>query len=82
MIYEVRTYQLLPGGAVQEFYKRFTEAYEAGRNKLTPIAGAFFTEFGPLNQVVTIWPYESEAHREASASVAMIAVTEGPVVAV
>ncbi len=56
MIYEVRTYTLKPG-SVAEFEKRFGEAlpYREEYSKL----GAFWhTEFGPLNQVIHVWPYE------------------------
>ena len=31
--------------------------------KYSPIAGFFHTEFGPLNEVISIWPYEDLAER-------------------
>jgi hypothetical protein len=61
MIYEMRTYTLQPGKVAQfeeHFEKRLP--YREKHSKL----GAFFhTDFGPLNQVVHIWPFESMQHR-------------------
>jgi hypothetical protein len=61
MIYEMRTYTLKPG-KVAEFEDRFAQRlpYREKHSKL----GAFWhTEFGPLNQVVHVWPFESLQHR-------------------
>jgi hypothetical protein len=55
MIYEIRTYKLQPR-ATEEVEKRWGAAYPA-RAKYSPIAGFFHTEFGPLNEVISIWPY-------------------------
>lgn len=63
MIFELRTYSFKLG-AVGEFYKRFAECYLGNRDKHSQISGSFYSEIGPLNQVLTIWPYESEAERE------------------
>ena len=57
MIYEVRTYDLKPGGV-----PIFEEAFEKAlphREKYSKLAAFFHTEIGPLNQVIHIWPYES-----------------------
>lgn len=62
MIYEVRTYDLLPQ-SVPEVEKRFGEAYEY-RKKVSPLAAFFHTEIGPLNQVIHIWPYRDLEERE------------------
>ena len=62
MIYEVRTYRLKPRG-VPEFLKAFGEGYES-RKELSPISAFLYSEIGPLNQVVHIWPYESAGERE------------------
>ena len=62
MIYEVRTYRLKPR-AVPEFMQRFEEGYEH-RKKYSEIVGMFYTEVGPLNQVIHIWPYENAGERE------------------
>ena len=61
MIYEFRTYTLTPG-AVPAAVKRFGEAYEH-RKKYSELAAFFTTEFGPLNQIIHVWPYESLQHR-------------------
>ncbi len=62
MIYEVRTYRLQPG-SMPEAIKRFGEGYES-RRKFSELAAFFYTEIGPLNQIIHIWPYESLAHRD------------------
>ncbi len=62
MIYEVRTYDLKPGG-VPIFEDAFAEALPH-REKYSKLAAFFHTEIGPLNQVIHIWPYESLDERE------------------
>jgi hypothetical protein len=62
MIYEVRTYQLKPG-SLSTFVQRYAEAYE-DRKQYSPIVASLTCEIGPLEQMVTVWPYESQAHRE------------------
>jgi len=62
VIYEVRTYTLKVG-SVSEFEKRFGEALPA-RQEFSPCAALLHSEIGPLNQVIHIWPYESQAERE------------------
>jgi hypothetical protein len=61
MIYEMRVYTVKPG-AVAEYEKKFAEAYKA-REKYSKLGGMWHTEFGPLNQVIHIWPYESLQQR-------------------
>lgn len=61
MIYEFRTYTLHPR-TLPEFLKRFGDALEA-RQKLSPLAAFWYTEIGPLNQVVHVWPYENALER-------------------
>jgi hypothetical protein len=56
MIYEMRTYDLKPR-SLPEFLKRFGEAYEAKRRKFSELAAFWYTEIGPLNQVIHVWPY-------------------------
>src|SRR5574341_1223087 len=56
-IYEIRTYDIQPG-----MIPKMIEAFAAAipnRIKRSPLVGAFFTEFGPLNQWVHIWVYRS-----------------------
>ena len=62
MIYELRTYTLKPG-SVPEFEERFTKR-QPFREKHSKLGGFWHTEFGPLNEVVHIWPYESLQHRQ------------------
>lgn len=62
MIYEVRTYRHKTR-QLGEFQKRFAEGYEH-RKKLSPIAAAFHCDIGPLNLVMTVWPYSDQGERE------------------
>jgi hypothetical protein len=62
MIYEMRTYTLKPG-KVAEFEERFAERLPY-RQRHSPLGAWWHTEFGPLNQVVHVWPYENLQHRE------------------
>ncbi len=62
MIYEFRTYDLKPG-SVPEVIKRFGESYEQ-RKKFSKLAAFFYTEIGPLNQIIHIWPYKDTRDRE------------------
>lgn len=55
MIVEMRIYQLKPR-SLPEVEKRFGEALPP-RLKLSPMAGFFHTEVGPLNQIIHMWPY-------------------------
>ena len=57
MIYEFRTYDLKPR-SVPEFEKRSAEKIKEGRLDHSDLFGFWYTEAGPLNQVVHVWPYE------------------------
>ena len=61
MIYEFRTYTLQPR-TLPEFLKRWTDALEP-RLMLSPLAAFWYTEIGPLNQVIHVWPYENTLER-------------------
>ena len=61
MIYEIRTYTLTPG-SIPEFEKRF-EATLPCRTPYSELAAFWHTEFGPLNQVIHVWPYDDLGHR-------------------
>jgi len=61
MIYEIRTYTLTPG-SIPEFEKRF-EAALPHRTPYSELAAFWHTEFGPLNQVIHVWPYDDLGHR-------------------
>jgi hypothetical protein len=54
MIYEVRTYTLRTG-AVPEFEERY-EKRLAARLKHSKLGAFWHTEFGPLNQVIHVYP--------------------------
>jgi hypothetical protein len=62
MIYEMRTYDLKPR-ALPEVLKRFGEAYEKFRKPISPLAAFWYTEIGPLNQIIHVWPYKDVAER-------------------
>ncbi len=62
MIYEMRTYDLKPRSQ-PEVLKRFGEAYESTRRKYSPLAAFWYTEIGPLNQIIHVWPYKDLAER-------------------
>jgi len=62
LIYEVRTYDLRPG-AVPQAEEAFAEALPH-REKLSPLAAFWHTEFGPLNQIIHVWGYENLQERE------------------
>jgi len=61
MIYEVRTYTLRTG-AVPEFEERY-EKRLAARLKHSKLGAFWHTEFGPLNQVIHVYPYDDLDHR-------------------
>lgn len=61
MLYEVRTYRLKPR-TQDEVIKRFGESYQT-RQKFSKLAAFFWTEIGPINQIIHIWPYKDLADR-------------------
>ena len=61
MIYEIRTYRIVPGTLAQ-VEQRFGEAYEY-RKKYSQLTAFLHTEVGPLNEIVHIWGYEDLAER-------------------
>ena len=61
MIYEVRTYVLKPG-SVPEFEENFAKSLPH-REKYSKLGAFWRTEFGTLNQVIHVWPYESMEER-------------------
>ena len=61
MIYEVRTYTLKPG-AVPGFEEKFAKTLPH-REKYSKLGAFWHTEFGPLNQVIHVWPYENLEER-------------------
>ncbi|MGD9802448.1 MAG: NIPSNAP family protein [Hyphomicrobiaceae bacterium] len=61
MIYEFRTYTLRPR-TLSEFIKRWDERLEK-RLQLSPLAAFWYTDIGPLNQVIHVWPYKDTNER-------------------
>ena len=63
MIYEIRTYtvKLSAMGGVLE---KFGASYDT-RKDIHPLAAFWYTEIGPLNQIIQVWPWQDMAHREA-----------------
>ncbi len=61
MIYEFRTYTLRPG-TLPEFLKRFGDALPK-RERFSKLAAFWYTDIGPLNQVIHVWPYENSLER-------------------
>ena len=61
MIYEVRTYNLKPG-SVPGYEENFAKALPH-REKYSKLGAFWHTEFGPLNQVIHVWPYETLGDR-------------------
>ncbi len=63
MLFEVRTYRLKPRSQ-PEVIKNFAKGYESRKN-YSPLSAFFYTDIGPLNQIIHIWPYEDMAARAA-----------------
>src|SRR6266513_5918813 len=61
MLYEVRTYTLRPG-TLAEFEERFAKRLPL-REKHSKLGAFWHTEFGPLNQVIHVYPYDDLAQR-------------------
>ena len=64
MIYEFRTYQVKPG-SIPIVIERFKEKID-NRNTVSNIGAFWFTEIGPLNEIIHIWPYKDMEHRNKS----------------
>ena len=60
-LFEIRSYTLAPGG-VPGIIERWTPKI-AERVKLSPLVGAWYSEFGGLNKWVHIWAYKESAER-------------------
>jgi hypothetical protein len=61
MIYEFRTYTLRPG-TLPEFLKRFGDALPK-RERFSKLAAFWYTDTGPQNQVIHVWPYQDALER-------------------
>ncbi|MBC7719361.1 MAG: NIPSNAP family protein [Chitinophagaceae bacterium] len=58
MIYEMRTYDVKPG-LLAAYLKLFNDVGMPERKPYNNLVGFWFTEFGPLNQVIHIWKWDS-----------------------
>lgn len=61
MIYEFRTYTLQPR-TLPEFLKRWTDALPK-RLEYSPLSAFWYTEIGPLNEVIHVWAYKDTNER-------------------
>lgn len=61
-LYEIRTYTYRPG-AMPTVLERFGKVIPA-RVKLSPLAGAWHSAIGSLNQFVHVWAYRDAGERE------------------
>ena len=59
MIVEQRTYTLHPGQHLKYLDTYEKEGLELPRPILGNLVGYFFTDIGPLNQIVHMWGYDS-----------------------
>ncbi|MBN9045982.1 MAG: NIPSNAP family protein [Rhizobiales bacterium] len=65
MYYEIRTYRLKNGG-IPEYLKVVGETGIAIQKRhLGNLVGYFFSEIGPVNEIVHIWGYETLDDRQA-----------------
>ena len=62
MIYDFHTYDIRPR-SIPELERGVAEVLPT-RLEISPLAGFWHTEAGPLNQILHIWPYENAAERE------------------
>ncbi|KAL9984110.1 hypothetical protein ACROYT_G006370 [Oculina patagonica] len=56
-VYELRMYDLVLG-KTEQWVHRFVQGLP-DRCKLSEPVGIWFTEFGPVNKVILLWPYQS-----------------------
>jgi NIPSNAP len=61
-LFEIRSYTLAPGG-IPGMIERWSGKIEE-RMKLSPLVGAWYSEFGALNKWVHIWAYKDAAERQ------------------
>jgi hypothetical protein len=61
-LFEIRSYTLAPG-AVPGMIERWATKIDE-RVKLSPLVGAWYSEFGALNKWVHIWAYKDAAERQ------------------
>ena len=57
MLYELRTYTLKPGAVGDMVKAASTVSHDIRKNDFGKLEGYWFTEIGPLNQVLHLWSY-------------------------
>ena len=62
MIYEFRTYDLKVR-SVPQVLENFAEVIEK-RQELSKLCAFWYTEIGPLNQIIHVWEYKDAAERD------------------
>ncbi|HLP70227.1 NIPSNAP family protein [Ciceribacter ferrooxidans] len=65
MFYEIRTYRLKNGAIPGYLEVVGEEGIEIQKKHLGNLVGYFFSEIGPINEIVHIWAYASLDDREA-----------------
>lgn len=65
MIYEMRTYRLKVGALPKYIEIVQNTGIQIQKRHLGNLVGYFYSDIGPLNQVVHIWAYNSLDDREA-----------------
>ncbi|MCX8997177.1 NIPSNAP family protein [Rhizobiaceae bacterium BDR2-2] len=65
MFYEIRTYRLKNGTIPGYLTAVGEEGIAIQKTHLGKLVGYFFSEIGPINEIVHIWAYESLDDREA-----------------
>jgi hypothetical protein len=64
MFYEIRTYRL-KNGAIPDYLKVVgEEGIEIQKRHLGQLVGYFFSEIGPINEIVHIWAFETLDDRQ------------------
>ena len=56
---EMRTYRLVPGGQAEWFKNYEKHAMAVQKEILGNMVGYYYTEHGPLNEIVHMWGYDS-----------------------
>jgi hypothetical protein len=65
MFYEIRTYRLKNGAIPSYLQSVGDEGIAVQKSHLGRLVGYFFSEIGPINEIVHIWAYDSLDDREA-----------------
>ena len=64
MFHELRTYTIKPGGVPEVLRANETVGRNVRGDNYGKLEGYWYTEIGPLNQVMHLWSYDSAAERD------------------